>query len=267
MPGHTITVSGLGAELDASTRRLIGDEAAATDRFGIAVSGGPDSMALLLLAAECWPGRVAAATVDHQLRVESADEAAMVAGICSEKGIPHVTLTPAAPIIGSLQSAARAARYALLEDWRAAHGLDWLLTAHHADDQLETLIMRLNRRSGIGGLSGVRARRGHILRPLLHLRRDDLANWLHRQNVTAIDDPSNRNPDFDRARLRRALAGVDWFDPQAATDSMAHLADAEDALEWMTAQMVATRLTAADGGTVEIDVTGLPAELLRRLLL
>src|SRR3546814_19233579 len=77
----------------------------------------------------------------------------MVAGFCAREHIPHAILHPAAPISGSLQAAARAERYRLLEQWREAHALDHVVTAHHADDQLETMIMRLNRSSGVGGLS------------------------------------------------------------------------------------------------------------------
>src|SRR3546814_5570008 len=84
----------------------------------------------------------------------------MVAGFCAREHIPHAILHPAAPISGSLQAAARAERYRLLEQWREAHALDHVVTAHHADDQLETMIMRLNRSSGVGGLAGVRARNG-----------------------------------------------------------------------------------------------------------
>ena len=87
-------------------------------RVGVALSGGPDSVAMLLLAAAAYPGVVAAATVDHGLRSESAAEAEFAARLCAARGIPHETLTPEAPIEGNLQSAARRARYALLDQWR-----------------------------------------------------------------------------------------------------------------------------------------------------
>jgi tRNA(Ile)-lysidine synthase len=246
---------------------LIGDESANTARFGIAVSGGPDSMALLLLAHGAWPGRVEAATVDHQLRSGSADEAAHVARVCAAHSIPHRILTPDSPITGSIQTAARAARYALLARWRAAAAIDWVMTAHHADDQFETLIMRLNSRSGLAGLCGIRARQGHVLRPFLRLRRDTLADWIAQQGVPVVDDPSNRNHDFDRARLRAALVGQTWFDPEAAADSMAFLAEAEAALEWTTEQLVAQRVRVDGEGRVILDSKGLPPELLRRLMI
>ncbi len=148
--------------LRLAVRALVDGEE--TARFGIAVSGGPDSMALLDLAVQAWPGRVAAATLDHGLRAESAAEAAMVARWCAQRRVPHATLAPETAVSGNIQDWARRQRYAQLEAWRAGAGLDWILTAHHADDQLETLLMRLNRGSGVGGLAGVRARAGRVLR-------------------------------------------------------------------------------------------------------
>lgn len=245
---------------------LIGADAAQSARFGIAVSGGPDSLALLLLAAKAFPDRVAAATVDHQLRPESRDEAEMVARLCAAHAIPHSILTPAQPITGSVQAEARAARYALLDDWRQAHGIDWLMTAHHADDQLETLVMRLNRSSGVGGLAGVRARQGHILRPLLDTRRSELAAWLATQGIEAIDDPSNHADRYDRVRVRKALAGQNLIDPIAAAASATRLADAEAALVWMTAQLLPSHVTIS-GDSAEVTLDGLPAEIQRRLVI
>ena len=105
---------------------LIGKEAAAEVRLGIAVSGGPDSMAMLWLATHAYPGRVEAATVDHGLRAEARAEAEMVGRWCTEQGVPHAILAPAQPITGSIQASARAARYALLHQWREARGIAWL---------------------------------------------------------------------------------------------------------------------------------------------
>lgn len=252
--------------LIAATAALIGDEAAKTARFGIAVSGGPDSLALLLLAHQAFPGRVAAATVDHRLRPESTAEAQQVATLCAEIGVPHTILTPCGPITGSLQASARAARYALLEAWRTDLGIDWLMTAHHADDQLETLVMRLNRASGVAGLSGIRPRHGRVLRPLLAIRRSALVDLVTRHGWTAIDDPSNRDDRFDRARVRKALAVGDLLDADAVAQSAAVIADADEALDWAMKAMLAERVTIASGG-FDINVADVPIELRRRLIL
>lgn len=251
--------------LSAATARLIGERAAATDRFGIAVSGGPDSMALLLLAHAAFPGRIAAATVDHQLRSESAAEAAFVAALCASRGIAHAVLTPDQPITGNLQSAARTARYALLDCWRQDHGIDWLMTAHHADDQAETLIMRLNRSSGITGLAGIRPCNGTILRPLLGIRRQELADVVTAAGIVAVIDPTNYDRHFDRVRVRQWLGATDALDSLAVAASASHLAEAETALDWTARQFAGQKLTTVDDGQ-RLDTRDLPTELIRRLV-
>ena len=120
--------------------------------IALAVSGGADSMAMLALARAAFPGRIIAATVDHQLRTSAADEAALVAAYCATLGVPHMILTPDAPIAGaSIQAQARGARYRLLRAWAGDAGAVALLTAHHADDQAETFLMRAVRGSGVPG--------------------------------------------------------------------------------------------------------------------
>lgn len=234
-------------------------------RLGIAVSGGADSMALLWLAHGAFPSHVAAATVDHGLRPEAADEAAMVARWCAAHGVPHATLRPAVPIAGNLQSEARAARYALLDGWATAQGIDWIMTAHHADDQLETLLMRLNRGSGVAGLAGVRARNGRVLRPLLGWRKAELLAIATAQGLPVAHDPSNADPRFDRVAMRQALQHASWLDVPAAARSAAALAEAEEALAW-TARHLADRITPS-GDAWHLDMDGLPRELARRLFL
>lgn len=235
----------------------------AAGRAGVAVSGGPDSLALLLLAGAA--GAVEAATVDHGLRAESAEEARFVARLCAGLGIPHAVLRPAEPIAGSVQAAARKARYALLEAWRQERGLDWVLTAHHADDQAETLLMRLNRGSGVAGLSGVRATNGRVLRPLLAWRREELAGIVRAAGIAAVADPGNVDEKFDRARLRRRLAEASWIDAAALARSADALAEADEALDWAAERLAAERLSG--GERVAFDPAGLPAELRRRLVL
>ncbi len=222
------------------TARFSADLAAlwsGTGRLALAISGGPDSLALLLLAHAALPGRIAAATVDHGLRPESAAESALVGQICSELEVPHtallVTVEP-----GNIQAQARTARYAALGAWMEREGLEALATAHHADDQAETLLARLNRGSGTAGLAGVRARgavpgtRLALVRPLLGWRRNELAAVVAAAGLVAVQDPSNADDRFDRVRLRKALAGADWLDAPALALSAAHLADADAALEW-----------------------------------
>lgn len=151
--------------------------------------------------------------------------------------MPHATLEVSLAA-GNVQAEARAARYRALADWAAERGLAAIATAHHADDQAETLLLRLNRASGVAGLAGVRARgvvagtRLLLLRPLLAWRRAELADVVAAAGIAAIDDPSNADDRFDRARLRKALGSADWLDIPAIAQSGAHLADADAALDW-----------------------------------
>jgi tRNA(Ile)-lysidine synthase len=241
-------------------RQLI--DAPGEARVGVAVSGGPDSMAMLLLAHAAFPGAVEAATVDHRLRATSSDEAALVSRFCATLDVPHSVLTVDVARDGNLSDRARTARYAALEAWRVANGLACVMTAHHADDQLETVIMRLNRGSGVGGLAGIRARQGQVVRPLLGWRRAELAGIV--AGLDTVADPSNTDDRFDRARLRKLLAGADWLDPLAVTASAAHVADADAALDTLTP------CWRQDGNAVTLPfdiVAELPWELRRRTLL
>jgi tRNA(Ile)-lysidine synthase len=213
-------------------------------RIGIAVSGGPDSLALLLLAARARAGKIEAATVDHALRQSSREEAEMVAGICARLDVPHAILTavwddkPATAI----QERARDERYRLLAQWATERKLDAVATAHHLDDQAETLLMRLARGSGARGLAGMRAlavvpgSEVPLLRPLLGWRRSELKRICTGAGLDPARDPSNDDEQFERIRVRRALAEADWLDPQALACSAAKLGYADAALEWATEQ-------------------------------
>lgn len=242
-------------------------------KLGVAVSGGPDSLALLLLAAAARPGQVEAATVDHGLRPESRGEAELVASLCHEIGVPHSILSlewTTAPN-RNLQARAREGRYRLLGDWAAGRGLPAVATAHHLDDQAETLLMRLARGAGIGGLGATRASRPlvdgvELVRPLLGWRKSELAALVVGAGVTAVDDPSNRDPRHDRVRMREWLKRADWADPERLAASAAWLNEADEALDWALAPLAATRVSRAESG-LTVDPTDLPRELQRRLLL
>jgi tRNA(Ile)-lysidine synthase len=224
-------------------------------RLGLAVSGGPDSLALLLLAHAAMPGRFAVATVNHGLRAEAAGECAMVARVCEARGIACAVL-PVEVGAGNVQAAARQARYAALAEWAVREGLAALATAHHADDQAETLLMRLNRASGLAGLAGVRARGSvpgtdlPLLRPLLGWRRAALADIVARAGLSPARDPSNADEAYDRVRLRRALADADWLDVEAIAASARHLAQADEAIEFMVEREWDERVSVAAGGAI-----------------
>lgn len=240
-------------------------------RLLIAVSGGTDSLALLLMAHAAHPARIVCATVDHGLRAGAADEAAMVGDMCRIIGVPHATLVPESPIApgGNMQARARVARYDALVAYARSQGCVAVLTAHHADDQAETLLMRASRGSGVDGLAGVRAagRWGDmpVLRPLLGWRRAELVALVAAAGLEAVHDPTNRDPAHDRSRFRALIAGAADLDPTGLARSAGALADASDALRWSVDLLAAERIVLM-GAERRIDPAGLPREYRRRLL-
>jgi tRNA(Ile)-lysidine synthase len=240
------------------------------DRLGLAVSGGPDSLALLLLAAAAFPGRVAAATVDHGLRAASGWEALHVEDVCNRLGCAHSILSvqvPGGP--AGLQGEARGVRYAALADWARAERIEMLATGHHLDDQAETLLMRLARGSGVAGLGGIRPVRSTegltIVRPLLGWTKAELIHLVARAGIEPVDDRSNRDARFDRTAARRLIATQSFLDPARLARTAGAARDAEDALDWAAAQLLENRLT-TQGGEWRLDPSELPAEFKRRLL-
>ncbi len=239
--------------------------------IGLAVSGGADSMALLWLMKYHYDGDIFAATINHGLRKEAAQEAAHVATLCKKLEIQHDILMPIEPITGNIQSNARKARYALLEHWAHQKGCQFIATAHHADDQLETMIMRLNRASGISGLAAIRERNGTIIRPLLGFRKTDLIQICETAEIETIDDPSNANEHFDRVKIRQWIEKCKSYglepiiDPLMAQKSALHLNDANIALQYSSAILAKERMRKKPD-TVVLEITNLPIEYQRRLL-
>jgi tRNA(Ile)-lysidine synthase len=186
-------------------------------RIGVALSGGGDSVALLALAAG-WARdsgtKLAAVTVDHGLRDGSRAEAVEAGATAARLGVAHDMLTWGGwDGQGNLQDAARRARLRLIGDWAAARDIGAVLLGHTADDQAETVLLRLGRGSGVDGLSGMAALRragGRVwARPLLGTRRAALRRWLRGQGIGWAEDPSNADPRFARVRARAALVALD----------------------------------------------------------
>jgi tRNA(Ile)-lysidine synthase len=195
-------------------KRLFADWKAAP-AIVLAVSGGPDSIALMWLAAR-WRGtlargpRLIAVTVDHGLRAEAAAEARDVKRLARTLDLPHRTMrwTGEKPKTG-LPAAARTARYRLLAQAARASGATHILTAHTRDDQAETLLMRLLRGSGIGGLAAM-ARESErdgvrLARPFLQVSKSQLVATLKKAKIGFADDPTNRDTNFTRPRLREIM--------------------------------------------------------------
>jgi tRNA(Ile)-lysidine synthase len=275
------------AALTATDTRALFADLADHPVLVLAVSGGPDSTALLVLAAR-WRNALrrgpslVAVTVDHGLRPEARREARAVKRLARSLKVEHRTLRwrgvkPAA----GLQQAARLARYRLLGAFARKAGARHVLTAHTLDDQAETVLIRLTRGSGIGGLAAM-ARTSPLpeggdivlVRPLLELRKVRLLATLRKAGIAFADDPSNRDPRFTRARLRTTTM------PSLAREGLnaerlAHLARrmrrAETALEHSVEAAAAALAPAqwSNGGPIALpaaEFARLPAEVALRLL-
>ena len=269
------------------TRRTIVPEAAVDAAFAplaqanallLAVSGGPDSTALLVVA-QAWAQRrggaprLEAATVDHGLRPESAAEAGAVAELCGRLGVPHHTLLWQGPKPATrLQERAREARYSLLARQAQAIGAEFVVTGHHLDDQAETVLFRLMRGSGIAGLRGMGAltpRDGvTIARPLLAFAKTALIAACEDAGVAFAHDPSNEDPRYARARLR-ALTGalaIEGLDARGLARLARRAAQVEEALARQTA-VAEERLRLIETGACEARaLCEEPIEIVQRLL-
>ena len=241
----------------------------------VAASGGPDSTALLLMAAE-WAARrkttrIAAATVDHGLRPESAAEARGVAELCGRLGVPHHILvwTGVKPST-RLQERAREARYRLLAENARAIGADLVVTAHHADDQAETVLFRLMRGSGVAGLRGMEpmSRRDGvtIARPLLGVGKRALVAFAQARGAAFVDDPSNAELRFARPRLRALIAGLasEGLDAEGLARLARRAAEADEALGRMTAEVEAR--VGRDGAVDARVLFEAPIAIVQRIL-
>jgi tRNA(Ile)-lysidine synthase len=265
--------SGSGNEPLERFRRDLNAVVAADAPIGLAVSGGPDSLALLLLAAEARPGQVEAATVDHALRPDSRAEAEMVAQVCERLGVPHAILTGSWDELPetAIQERARVMRYRLIGEWARKRGLAAVVTAHHLDDQAETFIMRLARGAGVKGLAGMRAAARApgaaiaVVRPLLGWRHSELEAVCAAAGLDPVQDSSNEDEQFERVRIRKALAKADWLQPAAVAESASHLAEADAALHWAT-DIEWQRSVTRGGGQIAYKPGDAPREIRRRII-
>lgn len=229
-----------------------------------AVSGGPDSMTLLSALART-AGRLGltlhAATVDHALRPSSQGEAAAVSDWAARHGVPHVVLpVPVAPGAG-VEARAREARYAALHEARRALGCDVIATGHTANDQAETVLMRLSRGASLRGAAGVRSQRADgVVRPLLFATRADIERYAQALALPVARDAMNDDEALLRTRVRQqalpALEAAAGPGTVQALARFAELAAEDDAWLAAVAGTAVERLRVPDGG---LDVVGLLA--------
>lgn len=244
----------------------------------LAVSGGPDSTALLALAVE-WARRalkaprLAAATVDHGLRKESADEAAAVGALCLRLGVSHrILIWRGDKPTTRIQERARAARYALLGAHAREIGAQAIVTAHHLDDQAETALFRLLRGSGVSGLRAMTASRDldgvALLRPLLGVAKCDLIAACEARGLAYVRDPANENPRYARTRMRKLAAelAAEGLDAAALARLARRAGQIEDALARQT-HATALRLGLSANSTCDAGaLLAEPTEIVQRLL-
>jgi tRNA(Ile)-lysidine synthase len=247
----------------------------------LAVSGGPDSVALMLLAAE-WsrlrPVNIAVATVDHGLRPDAYEEAARVGQWAQAQGFVHHLLRWLGPKpTARIQERAREARYDLLCACAREIGPDCaIVTAHHADDQAETILFRLLRGSGVAGLAGMAAaseRNGvRLLRPLLGVAKAELETICAAAGHSFVRDPSNENAKFARARLRQISATLEaqGLHAEALRRLGRRAVQTEEALSWCADRLWSTAAPMIVGQETRFDAATLretPIDIVQRLVM
>ena len=216
-------------------------------KFAVAVSGGPDSMALahmLSVWAKANDKTLFAMTVDHGLRPEAAEEARQVASWAASQDIAHVILEwrGEKPESGIME-AAREARYALMAEYCKQHDVKTIFVAHHQDDQAETFLIRLAKGSGLDGLAAMGATHIYndlqIARPLLDVSKEEIIGYCKQNDIPYIDDPSNRNEDYMRPRLRQSMEvlGEEGLTSKRLAMTAKRLGRARKALEDITNQV------------------------------
>ena len=195
------------------------------ERLLLAVSGGMDSLALLLATSRIAPRlgvHFEVASINHGLREESAQEVLYVQKLSEELGALFHTQRLHIHTHANLEERARHLRYAALEEIRQRQALHWVLTAHTASDQACTLLMNLSRWAALAGARGIWRRRGHVLRPMLALSRKDVAQYLKQTALTPVADAMNEDERFFRVRMRRGL--LNMLEKVAGPSATLHLA-------------------------------------------
>ncbi len=218
--------------------------------IAVGVSGGSDSLGLALMLEEELADqgyKIIALTVDHQLRLNSSQEAVYVKTIMQNHGIEHHTLvwTQTPKPVSDIENMARKARYGLIAEWCKAHGVKYVMTAHHLFDQAETFFLRLQRGSGLNGLCGMREvfcwHGLYILRPLLETNPDIMKKYLQSKNISWVEDESNRSEEYLRVKIRHTLPILYQkigLTPEQIVNTMRRLQYSRDYLENETRQFL-----------------------------
>lgn len=247
----------------------------------VAVSGGPDSVALLhmlqTLLAEGRIGALYAAHLHHGIRGEHADEdAAFISGLCREWRVPLIVSYADVPLLAreqkyTIEEAARNARYAFLRQARVDCGASHILTAHHMDDQAETVLLHLLRGSGLGGLCGMQEAAGELLRPLLFTEHSELVRYLEEYKLPFHIDETNADISFLRNKIRLELIPVlrDMYNPniiQGLSSMAALLSEDEAYLTSLAQEALDTAALPEAGAYNRVQLIDLPLPVRSRAL-
>lgn len=256
--------------LEAELLRAVGRLGLANRRVLAAVSGGADSLCLVVALARVRVA-VEAACIDHGLRPEAREEVLGVASLCVRLGVPFHTSRLTIEGGSGLEASARVARYAALEAIRADHGLELVATGHTASDQAETVLMRLARGASLRGAGGILERRADaVVRPLLGVTRSETRAYVEALGLVPVDDPMNHDASFTRVRVRREVLSplIAAVGPgtERALARFARLAQEDDALLGQLASGALTRARLADGSLDRVALRSLERPLQRRVL-
>ncbi|WP_305986890.1 tRNA lysidine(34) synthetase TilS [Roseibium sp. MMSF_3544] len=262
VPDEPVEPSGLPAEtVDALFSSL-----ASFSTLALGVSGGADSLCLLVLFSEWrqranWRGDAEVLVVDHGLRPESSDEARFVFEAAARNGLPaKIILWDEPSPTSNVQEAARQARYRLMAHRMNETGAEALLLAHHLDDQVETFLDRLTRGSGVSGLSAMVKDTAdgpegmRLLRPFLGVRKNRLEAALRERGLTWCTDPSNIDPKYKRSRLRRImdLLEEEGLSAERLAETAAHMRRSREALEATVSDVAARKVEHHPAGPARI---------------
>ncbi len=232
------------------------------------VSGGPDSMCLLHLLVRVHSGPVGVLTVDHGLRAASAAEADAVCAAARGLGLAVHRVRLELEGGAGVQERARNARLEAAHDTARRHGYARIATGHTADDQAETVLMRIARGAGRTGALAMAPRRGRIIRPLLCLRATDTREWCVANGVATADDPSNGHEQYRRVRVRgELLPALERIHPGAAGNVVAFAGLLRDEAEVLERAVDEAWARVADGAPgLRVDALQLEPPALQRLL-
>ena len=240
------------------------------ESFGVAVSGGSDSVALLMLLAP-WAKKnnkkILVVTVDHGLRSAAANEALYVQRLCQKNNLQHEILKIESILSGNVQAWARDNRYQVISKWAYKNKIKSVFLGHTQDDQAETVLLRLGRGSGVDGLAAMQPEsfRENIkwLRPLLNIQRNDLREFLKFGNIKFIDDPSNNDMKFHRIKIRKFLANTNEFGLNAKrlAETASRMAQARDVLNQVAFEFAKKNMLVTKVGSLTVDLSNFQKQL------